>query len=153
MAVINLRKYYYPIYTKDTFLEVPDEVAETIIEAHRIEHRQNNRRTYYGVLSLDQSFGLETHAMDLSPSPEDILVQRQEDAEYEQVLEHLADAMLLLSPIQQRRLRARCEQKKKFREIAADEGVSGSCATESVTSAVRKLQKFFIKNGWMPKEA
>ena len=24
MAVINLRKYYYPAYTKDTFIEVPD---------------------------------------------------------------------------------------------------------------------------------
>ena len=43
--------------------------------------------------------------------------------------------------------------KKKFREIAADEGVSGSCATESVTSAIRKLRKIFAKNGWLEKGA
>ena len=153
MAVINLRKYYYPIYTKDTFIEVPDEVAEAIIEGWHIEHRQNNKRTYYGVYSLDQSFGMENHVMFMMPSPEDILVQRQENAEHEQMLERLADAMLLLSPTQTRRLRARYVLKKKFREIAEDEGVSRSCATESVTSAVRKLQKFFQKNGWMPKEA
>ena len=34
-----------------------------------------------------------------------------------------------------------------------DEGISGSCAAASVTGAITKLQKFFIKNGWMPKEA
>ena len=27
MAIINLRKHYYPIYTKDTFIEVPDDVV------------------------------------------------------------------------------------------------------------------------------
>lgn len=54
---------------------------------------------------------------------------------------------------EQRRLHARYTLKKKFREIAADEGVSGSYAAESVTSAVRRLKKFFEKNGWMPKEA
>lgn len=27
MAIVNLRKHYYPLYTKDTFVEVPDEVA------------------------------------------------------------------------------------------------------------------------------
>jgi len=153
MAVINLRKYYYPIYAKDTFMDVPDEVAEAIIEGWRIEHRQDNKRSYYGTYSLDQNLAMENHAMFLVPSPEELLVRRQEEAEHEQMLERLTDAMLLLSPIQRRRLRARYEQKKKFREIAADEGVSGSCATESVTSAVRKLRKFFIKNGWMQKEA
>ena len=45
--------------------------------------------------------------MFMIPSPEEVLIQRQEDAEYEQTLERLADAILLLSPTQQRRLRAR----------------------------------------------
>ena len=27
MKTINLKKYYYPICKKDTFVEVPDEVA------------------------------------------------------------------------------------------------------------------------------
>ena len=152
MAVINLRRYY-PHYPKDKFIDVPDDVADELEEGRRIENRQNSRRTYYHVYSIDQSPAIENHAMFLVLSPEELMIQAEDEANAELMLEHLADAILLLSPIQARRLHARFVLKKKFREIAADEGVSGSCAADSVTSAVRKLQKFFEKNGWMPKEA
>ena len=152
MAIINLRRYY-PHYPKDKFIEVPDNVADALEEGRLIENRQNGKRAYYHVYSIDQSPAIENHAMFLVLSPEELMIQAEDEATAELMLERLADAMLLLSPIQARRLHARYALKKKFREIAADEGVSGSCATESVTSAVRKLQKFFIKNGWMPKEA
>ena len=82
-----------------------------------------------------------------------VLIQDEDEAAAERVLENLTAAIAQLSPIQARRLHARYALKKKYREIAADEGVTGSCAAKSVTSAVTKLQKFFIKNGWMPKEA
>ncbi len=152
MAVINLRRYY-PHYPKDKFIDVPDDVADELEEGRRIENRQNSRRTYYHVYSIDQSPAIENHAMFLVLSPEELMIQAEDEAAADLTLEHLADAILLLSPIQARRLHARFVLKKKFREIAADEGVSGSCAADSVTSAVRKLQKFFEKNGWMPKEA
>ena len=151
MAVINLRRYY-PHYPKDKFIEVPDNVADALEEGRLIENRQNGKRTYYHVYSIDQSPAIENHAMFLVLSPEELLIQDEDEAAAELVLENLAAAIAQLSPIQARRLHARYALKKKFREIAADEGVSGSCATESVTSAVRKLQKFFQKNGWMPKE-
>ena len=151
MAVINLRRYY-PHYPKDKFIEVPDDVAGELEEGRRIENRQNSKRTYYHVYSIDQSPAMENHAMFLVLSPEDLMIQAEDEANADLMLEHLSDAMLLLSPTQARRLHARYTLKKKFREIAADEGVSGSCATESVTSAVRKLQKFFQKNGWIPRE-
>ncbi len=86
-------------------------------------------------------------------SPEEVLIQNENEAAAERVLAHLAAAMTQLSPAQVRRLHARYALKKKFREIAADEGVSGSCASASVSGAVKKLKKFFIKHGWMPKEA
>ncbi len=151
MAVINLRRYY-PHYPKDKFIEVPDDVAGELEEGRRIENRQNSKRTYYHVYSIDQSPAMENHAMFLVLSPEELMIQAEDEANADLMLEHLSDAMLLLSPTQARRLHARYTLKKKFREIAADEGVSGSCATESVTSAVRKLQKFFQKNGWIPRE-
>ena len=153
MAVINLRKYYYPAYTKDTFIEVPDEVAAVLEECRLYENRQEGRKSYYHVYSIDQSPAIENHAMFLVLSPEELMIQAEDEANAELMLEHLADAILLLSPIQARRLHARFVLKKKFRESAADEGVSGSCAAVSVTSAVRRLQRFFEKNGWMPKEA
>ena len=152
MAIINLRRYYYPIYTKDTFIEVPDEVAEVLEEGRLIENRQEHKKSYYHVYSMDCSPGIENHAMFLVLSPEELLIQELDEAAEELMLVHLAEALTQLSEIQVRRLHARYALKKKFREIAADEGVSGSCATESVTSAIRKLKKIFAKNGWLEKE-
>ncbi len=130
MASINLRRYY-PHYPKDKFIDVPDEVAAALEEGRPIEN----------------------HAMFLVLSPEEILIQEIDATAEELALTHLAKAIAQLSPVQMRRLRARYALNKKFREIAADEGISGSCASTSVSGAVKKLQKFFIKNGWMPKEA
>ena len=152
MAVINLRKHYYPLYTKDTFIEVPDEVAAVMEECRLYENRQEGRKSYYHVYSMDCRPGIENHAMFLVQSPEDLIIREIDEAAKELLLERLAEAITQLSPTQVRRLHARFALEKKFREIAADEGVSGSCATESITSAIRKLKKIFAKNGWLKKE-
>ena len=151
MAIINLRRYY-PYYPKDKFMDVPDEVAAALEEGRRAEHNQESKRTYHHVYSMDGSPGIENHAMFLVLSPEELLIQSEDEAAAERMLENLALAMTQLSPIQARRLHARYVLKKKFREIAEDEGVGGSRASRSVAAAITKLQKFFIKNGWMPKE-
>ena len=132
---------------------MPDEVADTLEEGRLIENRQDHKRKYYHVYSMDCTPAIENHAMFLVLSPEELLLQEIDEAAAKLTLVHLAEAMTHLSPIQARRLHARYALKKKFREIAVAEGVSGSCANESVTSAIKKMQKFFIKNGWMPKEA
>ncbi len=152
MAIINLRRYY-PHYPKDKFIDVPDEVAAALEEGRLIENRQDHKRRYYHVYSMDCTPSIENHAMFLVLSPEELLIQEIDAAAEELSLAHLAEAVALLSPVQARRLHARYALNKKFREIAADEGISGSCASASVSGAVKKLQKFFIKNGWMPKEA
>lgn len=152
MASINLRRYY-PHYPKDKFIDVPDEVAAALEEGRLIENRQDHKRSYYHVYSMDCTPSIENHAMFLVLSPEELLIQEIDAAAEELALVHLTKAVALLSPVQARRLHARYALNKKFREIAAAEGISGSCANESVRSAVKKLQKFFIKNGWMPKEA
>ena len=152
MAIINLRKHYYPLYTKDTFVEVPDEVAAVMEEYRLYENRQEGRKKYYHVYSMDCSPGIENHAMFLVQSPEDLIIREIDEAAEELLLERLAEAITHLSPTQARRLHARYALEKKFREIAADEGISGSCACDSVTGALKKLQKIFAKNGWMEKE-
>ena len=151
MAVINLRRYY-PHYPKDKFMDVPDEVAAALEEGRRAEHNQESKRTYHHVYSMDGSPGIENHAMFLVLSPEELLIQGEDEAAAEQMLENLTVAIAQLSPIQARRLHARYALKKKYREIAEDEGIGGSCAARSVAGAITKLQKFFIKNGWMPEE-
>ncbi len=86
-------------------------------------------------------------------SPEETLFREIEAADAELTPAHPAKAMARLSPVQMRRLRARYALNKKLRGIAADEGIGGSCASASVSGAVKKLQGFFIKNDRMPKEA
>ena len=148
MAIINLRRYY-PHYPKDKFLDVPDEVAVALEDGRRAEYNQERKRKYHHVISIDASPCVENHTMFLVVSPEELILQDENEAATR--LE-LAAAIARLSPIQSRRLHARYALNKKFREIAADEGISGSCAVKTVTAAVTRLQKFFIENGWMPKE-
>ena len=38
MKTINLKKYYYPLYETDTFIELPDEIADAIVEEWRAEN-------------------------------------------------------------------------------------------------------------------
>ena len=52
MAIINLRKHYYPLYTTDTFVEVPDEVATVMEECRLYENRQEGKKSYYHVFSV-----------------------------------------------------------------------------------------------------
>lgn len=152
MTIINLKRYYYPQCPGSVFLEVPDEVAEALEEGRRVEHRQDSKKTYHRVYSLDQSPALENHALFFAQSPEEILLREMDEAAERLTLVRLAEALAQLSPVQARRLHARYGLNRKFREIAAAEGISGSCAVTSVAGAVKKLQRFFIKNGWMPKE-
>ena len=39
MPQINLKKYYYYLYPKDTFTEVSDEVAEALLKLPRKEEK------------------------------------------------------------------------------------------------------------------
>ena len=47
MKTINLKKYYYPICKKDTFVEVPDEVADAIVEESRAENANDAKQHYH----------------------------------------------------------------------------------------------------------
>jgi len=74
MASINLRRYY-PHYPKDKFIDVPDEVAAALEEGRLIENRQDHKRSYYHVYSMDCTPSIENHAMFLVLSPEELLIQ------------------------------------------------------------------------------
>ena len=142
MAIINLRKHYYPLYTKDTFVEVPDEVATVLEECRLYENRQEGRKSYYHVYSMDCSPGIENHAMFLVQSPEDLIIREIDEAAEELLLEHLAEAISQLSPTQARRLHARYALKKKFREIATDEGINLKNNLSGVSEGARIFGRY-----------
>ena len=150
MTIINLRKYYYPLVKTDTIMEVPDEVAEALLQLHREENNRTNKRIYHkAYFSLDCDDGIENDAIGWEqPSPEDYMIQMENEAEHELLLLHLREALTTLTPTQARRLHMRYMLGMKFRDIAAIVGVSASETGRSVKSAIKKLQKYFKKKKW-----
>ena len=157
MKTINLKKYYYPICKKDTFVEVPDEVADAIVEESRAENA-NDAKQHYHCYSLDASPGIEHHFPEQAISPEDILMEKETEREQEAaralMMERLREALATLTPRQASCLHARFWEGKQFKEIAEAEGFTTSAAIVTVRNAIIKLQKYYIKRGWMkpPKE-
>ena len=150
MQRINLRKYYYPLYDEDIFIEVPDEIAAVLWEEHCFD--DNTRRNLWiHTYSLDQSPEIENHFPEQICSAEEILLQREADQYREFLLGKLGEALATLTPKQLQRLKARFMEGKKYREIAEMEGIDTSIAHHSVRDAIRRLQKYFIQNGWMEK--
>ena len=150
MPIINLRKYYYPLVKQDVFIEVSDEVAEALLALRRDEDRIRSRIRYHkAYYSLDASEGMENHTLNLeSKSPEDALIQKEDEAHQALMVMRLEKAMQILTPIQARRIRARFFGKKKFREIAEAEGINTSQASDSIHRAMKKMRKYFCKNNW-----
>ena len=146
MKTINLKKYYYPICKKDTFVEVPDEVADAIVEESRAEDA-NDAKQHYHCYSLDASPGMEHHFPEQAVSPEDILVEKETEREQEaaraQMIERLREALATLTPRQASCLYARFWEDKPFKEIAEAEGFTTSADIVTVRTTLIKLQKYF----------
>ena len=68
---------------------------------------------------------------------------------HELMLQRLREALATLTPTQARRLHARFVEGKQFKEIAEAEGFTTSAAIVTVRNAIIKLQKYYIKHGWM----
>ena len=148
MQRINLRKYYYPLYNEDIFIEVSDEVAVAIWEEHRLD--DNTRRNLWiHTYSLDESPEIENHFPEQICSAEEILLQREADQYREFLLGKLDAALTTLTPKQLRRLKARFVEGKKYREIAEIEGIDTSIAHHSVRAAIRRLQRYYVGHGYM----
>lgn len=150
MPMINLRKFYYPLVKEDTFIEVSDEVAEALLELRREENRIISRIFYHkAYYSLNCDDGIEDAAFNWAqPSPEDIFMQKEDEAYDALMLTRLEEAINTLTPIQARRIRARFMDRKKYREIAEDENISASQASQSIRTAMKKLKKYFDKKKW-----
>ena len=148
MQRINLRKYYYPLYDEDIFIEVPDEIATVLWEEHCLD--DNTRRNLWvHTYSLDESPEMENHFPEQICSAEEILLQREADQYREFLLGKLGEALATLTPKQLRRLKARFVDGLKYREIAEIEGIDTSIAHHSVRAAIRRLQRYYVGHGFM----
>lgn len=150
MTVINLKRYYYPLVKTDVFVEVPDEIADALLHLRREENNRKSKMFYHkAYFSLDCEDGIENEAIGWAqPSPEDYMIQAEDEAAHELLLEHLQEAISQLTPTQARRLHMRYMLEMKYREIAAIEGISTTQASDSVRAAVKKLRNYFKKRKW-----
>ncbi|HCX91252.1 MAG TPA: RNA polymerase subunit sigma-24 [Lachnospiraceae bacterium] len=135
MKMINLRDYY-PVYTKDTFVEVSDEVAAFLIEDKRLERTYAQYLRYHkAYYSLDCNDGIETAALHKPPVPDELLIQ----SEQEQSLER---ALASLSEVQRRRIIAYFIEGKRKVAIAATEGVDEGAIRRSIVRGLAKMKDF-----------
>lgn len=151
MAIINLRKYYYPTYKKDTFIEVSDEVAEALLLMLRAENNYESKRNYHkAYFSLDCEDGIENDAIGWAqPSPEDYMIELEEQLAHELLLLHLQESFDILTPIQARRIHARYLLGMRVMDIATVEGVSPSQVSDTIRGALKRLRKHFKKQKWI----
>lgn len=150
MQTVNLKKYYYELFKKDTFVEVSDEVAEALLLMYREENNRHRKIWYHkAYYSLDMEDGIETAALDFTEkSPEEIFMEQEADRFFLLTLKRLDEALSSLTPVQERRIRARYFGDLKVQEIANAEGVSISVIHTSIRSGIKNLKTYFAKRKW-----
>ena len=84
----------------------------------------------------------------MPPSPEDYLIEKEELAEYEELIRRLYEAISSLPPMQARRVHARYMLGMKVKDIAAMEGITPSQAGKSIHAALRGLRRYFARQKW-----
>lgn len=138
MTTINLRDFY-PWYKEDTYVDVPDEVAQELAAGRRAEHAHAERvrynRAYY---SLDCDDRLEYSVCTGNPTPEELLERKE-------LFFHLWNALNTLPEIQGRRVDACIILGHSYRAVARAEGVDKSTVRESVKAGLGRMRIYLKK--------
>ena len=134
MKEINLREYY-PLYTQDTIVEVPDEVADLLRE-YKLAEAAYFLRTYRhkAYFSLDYDVNVERDALVIVLAPEDILIQEEERG-------RLYQAITLLPEKQRNRICSHYLLGMSLSEIAKSEHSAVSSVHEGIQRGLRHLKK------------
>jgi RNA polymerase sigma-70 factor (ECF subfamily) len=144
MAIINLRDFY-PFYTHNEFVEVPDVIAAELIADRRYEKAYKQRLIYNKAFySLDADDGIEASATACFGcgnilSPETAL----------DVMEtycRLCRTLNSLPEIQGRRIEAHYLLGVSQRDIAQAEGVVKSSVSESIKKGLAAMRKYLKEN-------
>ena len=137
MKKINLRELYPDVYTTDFFVDVTEEVMETIRAAERAEAAYDRRMyRYKAYYSLDCDNGIE-NAILLKPQTPEMLLEEK------QLREQLYAAVMALPEKQAKRIYARYYLGMRVSEIAASEDVDPSRVRDSIRRGLKQLAKYF----------
>ena len=138
MKEINLRDYY-PYYTTDRFVEVPEEVF-AILEEFRLGEAAYHLRTYRhkAFYSLDYGDDIEREALVLVLSPLEIMEQQEE-------IRQLHKAVASLPDKQRSRITAHYLLGLSITEIARQEHTAVSSVHEGIKRGLRRLKNILEK--------
>lgn len=138
MKRINLRDYY-PFYSVDLFVDIPEEVAAALAEAERLERNYIRRLIYNKAFySLDAGDGIEYEALFRSLSPCEVYERKV-------TAEQLYAAIDALPGKQGRRLYAHYILGIPQTEIARAEGVGITAVNNSIERGLKNMEDF-LKN-------
>ena len=134
MKKVNLRDLYPDIYKNDYFVEVTEDVLETIRTAERAEAAYDRRMyRYKAYYSLDCDNGIENAILMKPQTPEMLLEEKQ-------LREQLYAAVMALP---EKQAKARYYLGMRVSEIAAAEGVDPSRVRDSIRRGLKQLAKYF----------
>ena len=137
MKKINLRELYPDVYPTDFFIDVTEEVMETIRAAKRAEAAYDRRMyRYKAYYSLDCDNGIENAILMKPQTPEMLLEEKQ-------LREQLYAAVMALPEKQAKRIYARYYLGMRVSEIAVAEGVDSSRVSDSIRRGLKQLAKYF----------
>lgn len=138
MKKINL-KDYYPYYTQDMIVEVPDEVAD-ILREYKLAEAAYFLRTYRhkAYFSLDYDINVEREALVFVLTPADIFEQKEENT-------RLYEALALLPEKQRNRITSHFLLGMSLSDIAKSEGSGVSSVHEGIQRGLRRLKKILEK--------
>ena len=137
MKKVNLRELYPDVYKTDHFVEVTEDVLETIRSAERAEATYDRRMYRYKAnYSLDCDNGIENAILMKPQTPEMLLEEKQ-------LREQLYAAVMKLPEKQAKRIYARYYLGMTVNEIAEVEGVDPSRVRDSIRRGLKQLVKYF----------
>ena len=133
MKKVNLRDLYPDVYKTDHFVEVTEDVLETIRDSERAEAAYDRRMYRYKAhYSLDCDNGIENAILLKPQTPEMFLEEKQ-------LREKLYAAVMALPEKQAKRIYARYYLGMRVGEIAAAEGVDPSRVRDSIRRGLKQL--------------
>ena len=137
MKKVNLRELYPDVYKTDHFVEVTEDVLETIRSAERAEAAYDRRMYRYKAhYSLDCDNGIE-NAILLKPQTPEMLLEEK------QLQEQVYAAVMRLPEKQAKRIYARYYLGMTVNEITEVEGVDSSRVRDSIRRGLKLLVKYF----------
>ncbi len=138
MKTINLRDYY-PFYTSDCFVDVPDEVA-VLLRGFELREAAYRLRTYRhkAYYSLDRDDGIEHDILFVALSPCEIYERKVTSQQLHAAIASLPDK-------QAKRIYAHYFLGMSKTAIAKAEGVKESAVRDAIERGLRNIERFLKK--------